>query len=146
LATANGTYYTIDGNRLPDGKYNFKVVASDAPGNPAADALASEEVTAAVEVDNTSPTITSNAPAVTGQTVEIIFNVEDSTSRLVRGEYSVDGGAWKLLYPLDSVADTQRESFKVRVTFDKPGEHVIAFRCSDSSSNVGTSKVTVTVK
>jgi sugar lactone lactonase YvrE len=139
-------YYTIDGNRLPDGKYNFKVVASDAPGNPAADALASEEVTAAVEVDNTSPTITSNAPAVTGQTVEIIFNVEDSTSRLVRGEYSVDGGAWKLLYPLDSVADTQRESFKVRVTFDKPGEHVIAFRCSDSSSNVGTSKVTVTIK
>jgi hypothetical protein len=29
------------------------------------------------------------------------------------------------------------------VTFDKPGEHVIAFRCSDASSNVGTSKVTI---
>jgi sugar lactone lactonase YvrE len=139
-------YYTIDGNRLPDGKYNFKVIASDAPSNPAADAMTSEEETAAVEVDNTSPVITSSAPVVTGQTVEITFDVADSTSRLVRGEYSVDGGAWKLLYPLDSVADTQRESFKVRVTFDKPGEHVIAFRCSDSSSNVGTSKVTVTVK
>jgi sugar lactone lactonase YvrE len=139
-------YYTIDGNRLPDGKYNFKVVASDATSNPAGDALTSEEVTSAVEVDNTSPVITSSAPAVTGQTAEITFDVADSTSRLVRGEYSVDGGAWKLIYPQDSVADTQRESFKVRVTFDKPGEHVIAFRCSDSSSNVGTSKVTVTTK
>jgi hypothetical protein len=30
-------------------------------------------------------------------------------------------------------------------TFEKPGEHVIAFRCSDASSNVGTSKVTLSL-
>ncbi len=139
-------YYTIDGNRLPDGKYNFKVIVTDAPSNPAGVALTSDEVTDAVEVNNTSPIIRSSTPAVTGQTVEITFDAADSTSRIVRGEYSVDGGAWQLIYPADSVADTQRESFKVRVTFDKPGEHVIAFRCSDSSSNVGTSKATVATK
>ena len=27
-------YYTIDGNRLPDGTYLFRIVATDAPGNP----------------------------------------------------------------------------------------------------------------
>jgi hypothetical protein len=74
------------------------------------------------------------------------FDATDVTSRIVRGEYSVDGGTWQLIYPADGIADSSHESFKVKVTFDKPGEHLIAFRCADSSSNVGTAKVTATVR
>ena len=51
-----------------------------------------------------------------------------------------------MIFPVDGIADSAHESFKVRVTFDKPGEHLIAFRCADSSSNVGTAKVTATVR
>jgi len=47
---------------------------------------------------------------------------------------------------VDGIADSPHETFKVKVSFTRPGEHVIAFRCSDSSSNVGTAKVTVTVR
>jgi hypothetical protein len=139
-------YYTIDGNRLPDGTYIFKVIATDAPGNPAEAALANEETTDAVEIDNTPPTIKVSGPAVSGQTAEVTFDASDATSRIVRGEYSVDGGAWQLVYPTDGVADSAHETYKVRVGFDKPGEHLIAFRCADSSANVGTSKVTATVR
>jgi hypothetical protein len=139
-------YYTIDGNRLPDGTYLFKVIATDAPGNPAEAALTNEETTEAVEIDNTPPTIKVTGPAVSGQIAEVTFDTSDATSRIVRAEYSVDGGAWQLVYPLDGVADSAHEIYKVRVTFDKMGEHVIAFRCADSSSNVGTSKVTATVR
>jgi hypothetical protein len=140
------TYYTIDGNRLPDGTYLFRVIASDAPGNPAEAALTSEETTDSIEIDNTPPTIKVTGPAVAGQTAEVTFDTSDATSRIVRAEYSVDGGAWLLVYPTDGVADSAHEIYKVRVTFDKPGEHVIAFRCADSSANVGTSKVTATVR
>ncbi|HVG21444.1 MAG TPA: hypothetical protein VNI02_20560, partial [Blastocatellia bacterium] len=139
-------YYTIDGNRLPDGTYFFKVVASDAAGNPSGLALTDEKVTGAVEVDNTPPSIKLTGPSVAGQTAEVTFEATDLTSRIVRGEYSIDGGAWQLIFPVDGIADSARESFKVRAAFDKPGEHVIAFRCADSSSNVGTSKVTATVR
>ena len=139
-------YYTIDGNRLPDGTYLFKVIASDAPGNPAEAALTNEETTDAVEIDNTPPTIKVSGPAVNGQTAEVTFDASDATSRIVRAEYSVDGGAWQLVYPLDGIADSAHETYKVRVTFDKLGEHLVAFRCADSSSNVGTSKVTATVR
>jgi sugar lactone lactonase YvrE len=139
-------YYTIDGNRLPDGTYLFKVIATDAPGNPAEAALTNEETTDAVEIDNTPPTIKVTGPAVNGQTAEVTFDASDATSRIVRAEYSVDGGAWQLVYPVDGVADSAHETYKVRVTFDKLGEHLIAFRCADSSSNVGTSKVTATVR
>jgi hypothetical protein len=139
-------YYTIDGNRLPDGTYLFKVIASDAPANPADAALTHEETTDAIEIDNTPPTIKVTGPTVNAQAAEVTFDASDATSRIVRAEYSVDGGAWQLVYPLDGVADSAHEVYKVRVTFDKLGEHVIAFRCADSSSNVGTSKVTATVR
>jgi sugar lactone lactonase YvrE len=139
-------YHTIDGNRLPDGTYFFKVTTSDAPGNPSALALTDEKVTDAVELDNTPPAVKVTGPLVTGQAAEVTFDVTDLTSRIVRGEYSIDGNAWQMIFPVDGIADSARESFKVRATFDKPGEHVIAFRCADSSSNVGTSKVTATVR
>lgn len=139
-------YYTIDGNRLPDGTYFFKVIASDAPGNTAELTMTNEEITEAVEIDNTPPTIKVTGPAITAQTAEVTFDAADSTSRVVRGEYSVDGGAWKLIFPVDGIADSAHEVFKVRVTFDKSGEHLVAFRCADSSTNVGTSKVTATVR
>ncbi|MFL6275013.1 MAG: hypothetical protein ACJ74G_07365, partial [Blastocatellia bacterium] len=140
------TYYTIDGNRLPDGTYLFKVIATDAPGNPAEAALSSEETTDPIEIDNMPPMIKVTGPAVSNQTAEVTFDANDATSRIVRAEYSVDGGAWQLVYPADGVADSAHEIYKVRVTFDKPGEHLLAFRCADSSSNVGTSKVTATVR
>jgi sugar lactone lactonase YvrE len=140
------TYYTIDGNRLPDGSYQFKVQASDVASNPAAMALTHEAVTDAVELDNTPPSIKVSGPAMTGLTSETTFEVSDTTSRVVRGEYSVDGGPWLLIFPSDGIADSSRESFKVRVTFDRAGEHVVAFRCADSSANVGTSKVTMTAR
>ncbi|HWP44965.1 MAG TPA: hypothetical protein VNO14_17110 [Blastocatellia bacterium] len=136
------SYYTIDGNRLPDGSYLFKVQASDLPGNPADIALTQEEITDIVEIDNTPPVIRLSGPTTTGQAVEVTFEVTDATSRVVKGEYSVDGGPWRLIFPLDGIADSARETFKLRITFDKPGEHVIAFRCTDSSSNVGTSQTT----
>jgi sugar lactone lactonase YvrE len=139
-------YYTIDGNRLPDGTYFFKVTTSDAPSNPSALALTDEKVTDAVELDNTPPAVKVTGPLVTGQAAEVTFDVTDLTSRIVRGEYSIDGNAWQLIFPSDGIADSARESFKVRTTFNKPGEHVIAFRCADSSSNVGTSKVTATLR
>ncbi len=139
-------YYTIDGNRLPDGTYLFRIAASDEPSNTRETALADEQITDPIEVDNTPPAIKVTGPTISGQSAEVLFDATDATSRIVRGEYSVDGGAWQLIYPLDGIADSAHESFKVRVKFDKPGEHLIAFRCADSSSNVGSAKVTATVR
>ncbi len=136
-------YYTIDGNRLADGDYLFRVTASDSPENPEETALKNERTTDTIAIDNTPPVIKGGAPVVSGNLVEIIFEATEATSRIVKGEYSVDGGMWKLVFPVDGIADSTKEGFKVKVTFDKPGEHVIAFRCADASANVGTSKVTV---
>lgn len=134
------SYYTIDASRLPDGAYLFKVEASDSLSNPLDMAMTGEEMTEAVELDNTPPSIRVTGPSVTGQTAEVTFEVSDATGRVIRGEYSLDGGPWTLVFPTDGIADSARESFRVKVNLNTPGPHVIAFRCADSSLNVGTSK------
>lgn len=136
-------YYTIDGNRLPDGSYQFKIQASDSPGNPEELALTDEAISDVIEIDNTPPSIKTLQVTSSGLSAEVLFEAVDSTSRIIRGEYSVDGGPWLLIFPEDGIADSPRERFRIKVTFPAPGEHVIAFRCADSSNNVGTAKATI---
>lgn len=139
-------YYTIDSDALPDGVYLFRLVSDDSPSNPAPANRTGERTTEPVEIDNTPPSVTASQPSVSGASVDVTFVVEDRTSRVTRGEYSLDGGPWTPIYPEDGIADSARETFRVRLTGTAPGEHVLAFRSADSNANVGSGKVTVVVK
>ena len=131
-------YYTVDANALPDGRYVFKVIANDSPSNPGGMALTDEQETEPVEVDNTAPLVTADAPQVSGNNVEITFHAEDKTSIIRRAEYQIDGGAWKPVFPTDGIADSRREDFKVSVTLPDAKSHVIALRAFDANMNVGS--------
>lgn len=136
-------YYTIDANALPDGRYIFKVIASDGASNPGALALTDEQETEPVEVDNTPPTVTADAPRVNGSNVEIIFRAADLTSIIRRAEYQVDGGQWKTIFPVDGIADSKREEFRVAITLPDKRPHVIALRAFDANANVGSAQAGV---
>ncbi len=134
-------YYTVDANGLPDGRYVFKVVVSDAPTNPGAMALTDEEETEPIEVDNSAPLVTAGTPQVSGNNAEVTFQTEDKTSVIRRAEYQLDGGEWKPVFPTDGIADARREEFKVVVTLPDRKPHVIALRVFDANANVGSTQV-----
>jgi len=136
-------YYTIDANALPDGRYVFKVVASDDASNPGAQALKDEQETEPVEVDNTPPAVAADAPRVNGSNVEVVFRAADVTSIIRRAEYQIDGGPWKTVFPVDGIADSKREEFRVAVVLTDKKPHVIALRAFDANANVGSAQVTV---
>jgi hypothetical protein len=137
-------YYTVDANALPDGRYVFKVVASDEASNPGAQALKDEQETEPVEVDNTPPVVAAaDAPRVTGSNVEIVFRAADATSIIRRAEYQIDGGQWKMVFPVDGIADSKREEFRVSVALADKKPHVIALRAFDANANVGGAQATV---
>lgn len=136
-------YYTVDANGLPDGRYVFKVVASDAPSNPGAMALTDDQETEPIEIDNTAPAVTAGAPRLSGNNVEVLFQSEDKTSFIRRAEYQVDGGEWKPVFPSDGIADSRREDFNVAVTLPDRKPHVIALRVFDANANVGSAQVGV---
>jgi hypothetical protein len=131
---------------LPDGRYVFKIIASDAPSNPSNLALTDEEETESVEIDNTPPTVTADAPRVSGNSVEIVFRASDTTSIIKRAEYQLDGGGWKSIFPMDGLADSKREEFRVTVQLPDARPHVVSFRAFDANSNVGSAQTSVNEK
>ena len=79
----------LDGDVLADGRYYFRVVASDRPSNATDAARQDELVSAPVLIDNTPPVVALSAPRRTGERVEVDADVMDQTSPLRRCEYSL---------------------------------------------------------
>lgn len=133
--------YTVDGDVLADGKYFFKVTASDLPSNPASSAREAELVSPPVLVDNTPPLVTPGAIRRSGGKVEIDFDAADAASMLRRAEYSIDAGPWTPAEAADGILDSLSEHLVVRLEDVTPGEHLVVIRVFDSAENAGLAKV-----
>ena len=76
--------------------------------------------------------------------VTLSFIVEDSGGGMVRrADVSVDGGAWRAVFPDDGIADSPRETFTLDLPLSGAGEHTIALRGFDASGNMGNARVIV---
>lgn len=135
--------YLLDGDVLADGRYFFKVKASDRPSNPAAYARDAELVSAPVLVDNTPPVVTASAPARNGTAVDIDVDAQDRGSALKRCEYSIDAGPWLPVEAADGVTDSDREHFLIHMASFPAGEHLVVIRVYDTAGNAGLTKVVV---
>ena len=148
-------YYTWDATSLPDGAYYLRIVASDAPSNPTADALTTSRDSERFVIDNTPPTIerleaisvavrTGSQPSFPGVIVK--FSARDSTSSIDRAQYSIDGGDWVMVAPVGSVSDSLEERYELTLLEAlSPGEHSIAVRAYDHFENVGSAKTIVNI-
>jgi len=137
------TSMLLDGEVFADGKYLFRVVASDKMSNAAGTAREAELISAPILFDNTPPTVAAGAPRRNGSTVEVDVDARDAVSPLRRAEYSLDAGAWVPMDPADGVLDGLQERFSLKVENLTAGEHLIVIRVFDSASNVGLTKVVI---
>jgi hypothetical protein len=137
-------FYTIDSSALADGKYIFKVVASDAPDNPAGQALTSERISEPIEIDNDPPNIKQvGETQITGDRVKMLFEAVDSIGTIKRAEVSVDGGPWRAVFPEDGIADSPMERYLLDLPVTSAGEHTVSLRVFDSSGNPSSTRVVV---
>ena len=142
LATdLKNNYYTLDADSLADGKYSFRVLASDNPSNSSDRALKGELVSDTIDIDNIPPQVSVSQPKINGRQVEVVFSVIDNLSILRRAEYSLDAGSWQVIFPEDGIADSRKENFVVKLEVSQPGEHIITLRSYDESANSGGNKV-----
>jgi hypothetical protein len=135
--------YLLEGDVLADGRYFFRVVASDRPSNPAGQARQAELVGPPVLIDNTPPVVKASAPRRTGAVLEVDIDAEDLASSLRRCEFSVDAGPWQPVEAVDGVTDSPREQFHIRIGNLAPGEHLLVIRAYDAAGNAGLAKVVV---
>lgn len=137
-------FYTIDGATLADGRYVIKVVASDAPDNPAGQMLMGERLSEPVDIDNTPPVVkVMGQPQVSRESVRVVFTVDEVTGKIKKADASLNGAAWIPVFPDDGIADSGHETYSVDFGLLGAGEHTISLRAFDSSGNVGTMSVTV---
>jgi len=149
-------FYSFDTSLLPDGSYELKVVASDAPVHTDLEALKGERVSPAFVVDTTPPVpgvlTAAIAPASTGgtQRVHATLEAHDALSPIAHAEYAVDAGSWQYLEPVGHVSDslTERYDFTAEIPqatapVTDAREHVIAVRIYDRYDNMAAVKAVV---
>ncbi len=129
-----------DTTSVPDGTYTVKVAASDAPANAPAAALLGEAESPAFDIDNTPPQIEVAAPRRAGANTVVSFVVRDAHSAVRRVEYSLDGDRWRLIHPVDGIADSPVETFELVLEAPAAGQVVIV-RATDALNNVATAAV-----
>jgi hypothetical protein len=150
-------FYTWDATSLPDGAYYLRIVASDAPSNPTADALTTSRDSERFVIDNTPPTIERLESSVVAaprkedsnasqRTAALKFAARDTTSSIDRAQYSIDGGDWVMIAPIGSISDSLEERYEFTLPEAlSPGEHSIAVRAYDHFENVGSAKTIVNI-
>jgi len=133
----------LDGDVLADGRYYFRVVASDLPSNDASAAREDELVSSPVLIDNTPPVVSLSAARRNDMHAEVDADVADQISPLRRCEYSLDAGPWFPVEAADGLTDSPREQFHIVLDKLRPGEHLLVVRAYDSANNAGLAKVII---
>lgn len=137
-------FYSWDTTTMPDGAYYLKIVASDAPSNPAGDELTSERESDRFVVANTPPSIAqlTAEPASSGG-ARVRFQANASAAFISRAQYSLDAGDWVLVFPVGGLSDAQRENYDFQIKKITAGEHTVTVRVYDEFENVTSAKTTV---
>jgi len=135
------TSLTFDADIFADGKYFFRVTASDREANPPPTAREAQMTSAPIMIDNTPPIVTIESVRLNGGTAHVEFEAADAASALRRCEYSLDAGSWTPVAAADGVIDSLREKFVLDLAGLAPGEHLLVIRAADSANNTGLAKI-----
>jgi hypothetical protein len=148
--------YSLDATAIPDGGYQIKIVASDAPSHTPADALTGAKVSDRFEVDTTSPVIRDLKAAERKVACEeshcpktflVTFDADDARSPIAHAEYSLDAGHWQYMEPTGKLSDSKHEHYELHLSLDnlagKLREHLITVRVYDRHENAGVAKTVI---
>ncbi len=133
----------LDPDVFADGRYYFKVVASDAPANAVQYAQQAEITSSPVLIDNTPPLVALSNVKRDGNLLDVDIEAQDKTSPLRLCEYSIDAGFWQPVEAVEGVTDSPRERFHLHLDSLHSGEHLLVVRVYDSANNAGLARVTL---
>jgi hypothetical protein len=132
-----------DSTTMPDGKYELRITATDAPDNPPAEALSASLDSDSFLIDNTPPRISGLAATAASGKLTVRWKAKDDLSVVEKAEYSVNGGEWLAAQPVTRLADSLELDYVLEIPRTGNGETTIAVRVFDEFENQSVDKVTV---
>lgn len=142
----NRNNFLWDTNRVPDGWYLVRLVASDEANNPPADTFRTIETADPVLVDNHRPEIKDlKAVRVPGRNrIRIEGIAVDSLSRIETIQVSVDATDWVPVFPIDGLFDSREEKFAWEMDAPTDGrDRILVFVARDGADNEGSGRIVV---
>jgi hypothetical protein len=140
--------FAWDAESYASGEYRVKVVASDRKDNPPGMELTTERLSSPFRIDNAAPRLeglraAARSTRMAGAKPSILVTgvAIDADTRISTIEYSLDGGAWKQVFPKDGIYDQREESFEFSIPDVERGERRVTVRASDLDRNVVVGKV-----
>ena len=130
------TTYQWNTRQLADGRYQIRVVASDAASNPAGQGLTGQRVSDTVVIDNTGPAIGDVQVKRNGGKIEVSARIVDQTSTIASADYALDSSDdWQAVESSDMLFDSPDETVKFAVSGLSAGQHQLTLRAKDSHGN-----------
>lgn len=149
------SFYSFDSRQHADGRYQFRVTASDVRSNPLPTALSDQNESAPQTIDNTPPRISNlRATSPAAGRIHVEADVQDDTSVIGTAEFAVNGGPWLMLQAADGLIDAKTEKLVADVGPSsapgtpslKPGLQTVLVRVEDDAGNSATASATFTIK
>ncbi len=155
------TFLSFEVNRIPDGYYKLRVVATDAPSHLAGNALTGFLDSDQFLLDTMPPVLSPLQATLTAQpagAIHVVFDAQDKLSTISRAYYSVDAGEWQYIEPVGKLSDSPQEHYDFTIPIAKhaqgndvspavqpasPQQHVIAVRVLNRAGNTATAKAVV---
>jgi len=140
------TAFDWDAREVPDGRYQVRVVADDAPSNVPGEQRRTSRLSAVFIIDHTAPRFTKPVATAAVGEVTIKGQVRDATGVIKSVGYRIGSEQqWRNAAAGDKLFDSPSEDFTVVLRDLAPGRHVIRLRVTDGSGNEGFETVVVEV-
>lgn len=143
----NESSFTWDTRTVADGRYEIKVVASDAGANVVGQGRSGSRVSDPIKVDNTPPAIGDIKTSSKGTSAHIQATVVDRTGTVASLEYSVDSNSdWQAVLASDNIFDGPEETVDFTIAKLTPGAHQVTLRAADAKGNQAYETVLVNIE
>jgi len=133
-----------DTKTVADGRYQIKVVASDAPSNPPGTEKTASRVSDYFVVNNTPPTIGDIVIKPDGKNLTVTLRVVDATSIIADAQFTVDSNEdWQAALPDGNIFDSLDEKLSFTIKNPGPGPHQLTIRATDARGNMAVQSVVI---
>ncbi|MBC8106917.1 MAG: hypothetical protein H7Z14_10035 [Anaerolineae bacterium] len=140
------TTYEWNTRSIGDGRYEVKIVASDAAANPINEGRSGSRVSDPIDVDNTAPVIGEIKSTPQDGSAKMSATVVDRLSTVAGLEYAVDSATdWQAVLPADKIADSPEEIYDFVVGGLSAGDHQLTLRATDAHGNQAFETVNVSI-